>query len=107
MRWVEVIQKHGTISGVSVREGRVASLLFAGRSEHADRLTEGGLVYVVPLRPTYQTAIRALRAAKDQAYAFHVFRKRAVDDWEDLGPHRVEDVDERQDVLEFRLAPAV
>ena len=106
MQWAEVVRVHGGQAGVSVRIGRVSSLLVAKGSGHENQVIGDELVYAVPNRSSYRAALAALHESAAAGSSFRVFRKRRQNDWEDLGPHCVVDASERDGVVLFRLRRA-
>lgn len=106
MQWADVVRVHGGWAGVSVRSGRVSSLLVAKGSGHENQVVGDELLYAVPNRPSYRVALAALRESATAGASFRVFRKRRQNDWEDIGPHCVVEASERDGVVYFRLRRA-
>ena len=73
MQWAEVVRVHGGQAGVSVRIGRVSSLLVAKGSGHENQVIGDELVYAVPNRSSYRAALAALHESAAAGSSFRVF----------------------------------
>lgn len=103
MKWLEVLRVHGSQAGVSVRLGRVISVLIAQDSGHCDAILKNELLYAVPSGASYRHAVHALHAAHRDQEPFRVFRKVRRNQWEDLGLHVVVSSSEQDGSILFRL----
>jgi hypothetical protein len=103
--WKTVASIHGTIGGVSVKNGLVNSLLCnTGTNQRYPNkiINENEIIYYVG-QNTQKYGIKALFASLDEKNSFPVFEKLGVDMWKKVGNFRVNSFEEEKDYYAFKL----
>lgn len=99
MKWTDVIERHGTMSGVNIRHGDVVSLL-CGSGDHPDAVSDNTVLYSIPRRPFYLPTVKALESCAARNTVFFKVKK---NNWKDLGLFRVTTVTPRERDVLFTL----
>jgi hypothetical protein len=92
VRWRDVSLVHKARGGVYVKNGRIVSVLVAPDSPYGNLVTKRRIRYgFSPYADPNK--ILAFESAISERYPFRVFRKQAINAWEDLGFFEVVSVD--------------
>lgn len=103
--WEEVKKTHKVISGVSVENKKVRSLLCSGGKEkrYPNRILENEIIYFVD-SSTRQAGITALINSIGSNLSFPVFHKLETNQWQNLGFFKIADMtQEENSYISFRL----
>lgn len=91
IRWEEVAKVHGTQAGVRVQNGRVTSLLVSVKRDepYTNQVSGNEIRYHIRRQGQGKRWAELLQRAQTAQESVRVFRKLAVNSWEDLGDYRV------------------
>ena len=81
--------------GVNTKDGSVASII-CSQDSYSNTISDGSIEYILPNRPDYRKALEAFKINRTQRIPLRVFRKIAVNNWEDLGDYTVSDITSRE-----------
>jgi hypothetical protein len=93
MTWSEVVLEHGTVGAIAKKDNKIQSILCGG-TDYADQVSEDFVLYHIPKRKYYRSALEILRNSKEARATFKVYQKLAPDSWRRLGNYRVESIEE-------------
>lgn len=105
LNWDQVKKRHGTIAGISVKNGLVKSLLcnFNKNKLYPNIINNDEIIYYVgPNTQSY--GIKALFNSWNKGNSFTVFEKLAVNSWKEIGNFKVISQNvEKEDYISFNL----
>ena len=103
LAWSQIVPIHGSQSGISIKNGRVWSLLCNQAKEgYADEVLDDKMFYRVT-KSTNPKSVAALRATVGSNKTFRVFEKIGVNKWIDHGEWKAANVAEESDGTVFLL----
>lgn len=106
IKWKEVARTHGSWRGVSMKEGRVVSILCSQHKDGGvpDTIREDKIEYAIPTTTNYLARERkALEAMIGSGFSVHVFEKLGRNAWEDHGLWIVKEKQQKKSVDLFIL----
>lgn len=106
LSWDEVVVKHGGISAIVKKNGKITSILCGG-NDYIDEVYDGSIVYYIPDRPFYKTSIDTFQSCYELQYNFLVFQKIKRNIWREHGSFKVGKIEKIDRNFKYYLASVI